>query len=194
MNSQNHDLIREEGGIQALIEVLRNSSTEVQREAAATLRSLSVNSQNQEVIRQEGGVQVLIKVDGLIQALMKTVSHLGRKVGQKLQLPSRFCPWLEPQPGQELVPEADPQSLKPLPAWTVRKKRRTAETELEPEPEMASTDQGVGQIAQLRLHQWNVAMCVVILTIWIGMCIAIATFRSWRFSMSHEIAQPLLSP
>ena len=46
---QNSDVIRREGGIQALIAVLRDGSPEVQEQAA---RALGWNGQNADVIRQ----------------------------------------------------------------------------------------------------------------------------------------------
>lgn len=61
-NSQNQDVIREEGGIQALIMVLRVGSQLGQAFSAATLRNLAENGKNQDVIREEGGIHPLIMI------------------------------------------------------------------------------------------------------------------------------------
>ena len=60
---QNQDVIREEKGIQALVEVLRQGGHQAMQETAGAFLNLATNNkQNQDVIREEGGIQPLMKV------------------------------------------------------------------------------------------------------------------------------------
>ena len=49
VNNQNEDVIREEGGVQALIKVLLEGSQEAQANAAGALRNLAMSKQNKDV-------------------------------------------------------------------------------------------------------------------------------------------------
>merc|ERR1712025_372588 len=57
LNSENEDVIREQGGIPPLIEVLRDGSLQAQAKAAGALSNLATNQKNQDVIRNAGGIQ-----------------------------------------------------------------------------------------------------------------------------------------
>jgi len=61
MDSQNIDVIRENGGIEALIKVLHESSQEAQAYAVYALGNMAMYTENSDVIRQGGIVQALIK-------------------------------------------------------------------------------------------------------------------------------------
>lgn len=57
-----YKIIRNEGGIQALIKVMREGSTEAKKEASGTIGTLANDAHNQDVIREAGGIPLLIQV------------------------------------------------------------------------------------------------------------------------------------
>ena len=57
-NSQNHNIICEEGGIKVLLKFLRDGNEKVQGSVAHALWRLSGNSQTHDMIRVEGGIKV----------------------------------------------------------------------------------------------------------------------------------------
>eukprot|EP00747_Dinoflagellata_sp_TGD_P125563 gnl/TRDRNA2_/TRDRNA2_174177_c9_seq6.p1 gnl/TRDRNA2_/TRDRNA2_174177_c9~~gnl/TRDRNA2_/TRDRNA2_174177_c9_seq6.p1 ORF type:complete len:149 (-),score=27.53 gnl/TRDRNA2_/TRDRNA2_174177_c9_seq6:80-484(-) len=59
-NKKGQQVIRDEGGIQALIVVLHKGTQEAQAKAAGALWNLAVNVENKDVIREEGGMQALM--------------------------------------------------------------------------------------------------------------------------------------
>lgn len=61
-NKQNQQKICEEGGIRALLDLLRERSSDAQCCAAAVLSDLAQDSETREVIRDGGGIPSLVQV------------------------------------------------------------------------------------------------------------------------------------
>merc|ERR1719387_739337 len=62
VNILNQKVIREEGGIQALIKLLREGSQNACKPAASALGNLAMNSANQNAICSAGGIKALTEV------------------------------------------------------------------------------------------------------------------------------------
>jgi hypothetical protein len=77
--NQNADELREEGVIEALIQVLREGSPKTQARAAVALTGLARNGQNADLIRAEGGIPALIQVlrEGCQETQVKVVMALS---------------------------------------------------------------------------------------------------------------------
>lgn len=85
---QNQDVIREDGGIQALLRVLREGSQQAQTHAADALWCLAQNAKNLDVMCQGGSIQALLRVltEGCREAQAGTAAvlqHLAENSPQR---------------------------------------------------------------------------------------------------------------
>lgn len=133
LSGRNQDAVREGGGLEALIKVLREGGPEAQTNAAGALRLLVRSAQNEGAICEDGCIEALLKVlrSGSFQAqvdaalvlwrlssspagagiaVLGALRHeLAERLRQARRLPSRLRGKGEPELTSELEMELGPE-------------------------------------------------------------------------------------
>eukprot|EP00747_Dinoflagellata_sp_TGD_P032105 gnl/TRDRNA2_/TRDRNA2_135737_c0_seq1.p1 gnl/TRDRNA2_/TRDRNA2_135737_c0~~gnl/TRDRNA2_/TRDRNA2_135737_c0_seq1.p1 ORF type:complete len:695 (-),score=124.68 gnl/TRDRNA2_/TRDRNA2_135737_c0_seq1:68-2152(-) len=184
-NSQNSVAIREEGGVQALIEILGEGNSAARAKAADALVALAWNDrQSRALIREEGGVQ----------RLLQAISERNRILALTMQA------WLTVDPiingARDLVDVAYSKVKQSL-LKALGFELHMGEPKLEPETGGLSTEEvddlepETVDAAELRNDEPTGA-CVLAIALCIGFFIAMAASHCQTSSKSRAVIQPLL--